>query len=200
MKLNFAVLRPSRNAPAKAKTAFTLPELLISVGLFSLVVISVVGANLFGLRMFQITENKLSASDGARKAMGKMTDEIRNCKSTWVGNVSSNGVFVGHLNGELQTGNGLQICRTTNSSTNFIIYFINPADQSLRRTTSAGNTTILARSLTNSVVFRAQDCLGNVLTNNQNNRVIHVDLEFLQPARYGVVADYFKLETAVTRR
>jgi len=200
MKLTFPFLRAPREARADAEKAFTLPELLISVGLFSLVVISVVGANLFGLRMFQITENKLNASDGARNAIGKMTDEIRNCKSTWVGNVSSNGVFAGHLNGEQQTGNGLQICKTTNSSTNFIIYFVNPADKSFRRTTSAGVTTILARSLTNSVVFRAQDCLGNVLTNSQNNRVIHVDLEFLQAARFGVVADYYKLETAVTRR
>jgi hypothetical protein len=39
-----------------------------------------------------------------------------------------------------------------------------------------------------------------VLTNNQNNRVIHLTLEFFQKPRQGVVADYYKLETSVTRR
>jgi prepilin-type N-terminal cleavage/methylation domain-containing protein len=182
-----------------ARAGFTLPELMISITLFLLVVGGVVSANLFGLRMFQITENKLSASDAARKAIGQMTDEIRTCKITWVGNVT-NGAFLAHLDGEAQTGNALQICPTTNTS-NFILYFINQPDQSFRRTTSAGgSTTVLARSITNAVVFRAQDCLGNVLTNNQNNRVIHLSLQFFQDARFGVVADNYKLETSVTRR
>jgi uncharacterized protein (DUF2062 family) len=81
------------------------------------------------------------------------------------------------------------------------MYFLNPSDQSFRRTTSAaGPTTVLAQHITNSVIFFAEDHLGNVLTNNQNNRVIHLMLEFFQPQRQGVVADYYKLETSVTRR
>lgn len=199
MKFHLSFANPGRRTPATGHAGFTLPELLISITLFLLVVGGVVSANIFGLRMFQITENKLSVSDAARKTIGQMTDEIRTCTSTWVGNVT-NGAFVGHLNGEVQTGNGLQICPTTNAS-NFILYFINPADQSFRRTTSpAGSTTILARSVTNAVVFCAQDCFGNVLTNNQNNRVIHLTLQFLQAPRFGVVADNYKLETSVTRR
>jgi prepilin-type N-terminal cleavage/methylation domain-containing protein len=199
MKSQMPFASSRRRGPTATGAGFTLPELMISITVFLLVVGGVVSANLFGLRMFQITENKLSASDAARKAIGQMTDEIRTCNSAWVGNIS-NGTFVAHLNGEAQTGNGLQICPTTNAS-NFIIYFINASDQSFRRTTSAaGSTTVLARSVTNAVAFRAQDFSGNVLTNNQNNRVIHFDLEFLQPARYGVVADSYKLETSMTRR
>ena len=188
-----------RKARVKHEAAFTLPELLISVVLFLLVVGGVVGANLFGLRMFQIVENKLTATSAARKAMGIMAEEIRNCRSTSVGTIS-NGVFVAHLDGEAQSGSGLMICPTTNSA-KFVIYFVNPSDQSFRRTTSTpGTTRVLARSVTNTVAFRAQDYLGNLLTNNQNNRVIHLKLDLLQPARYGVVADYYKLETSVTRR
>src|SRR5438105_2258664 len=107
--------RPRRNGPASPQAAFTLPEMLIAIVLFLLVVSGVVGANLFGLRMYQILENKLTATASARKAVGKMTDEIRNSKSTWVGNIS-NGVFVAHLDGEAQTGNGVMICPTTNSA------------------------------------------------------------------------------------
>lgn len=178
--------------------AFTLPELMIAVAVFSFVVIGVTSANLFGLRMFQITENKLSASDAARKIIGKVTDDIRACKSSCVGDVT-NGVFVSVADGQPQAGAALFINPTTNSA-NYIIYFLNAPDNTFRRTTSAGAITILARSITNKTVFRAQDYLGNVLTNNQNNRVIYFDLEFFQTNRQGVVSDYYKMETAITRR
>ena len=50
------------------------------------------------------------------------------------------------------------------------------------------------------MAFCAQDFSGNVLTNNQNNQVIHLTLEFYQPARFMQGADYYKLETSMTRR
>ena len=104
------------------------------------------------------------------------------------------------LDGEIQQGTGLLIRPTTNS-TQYVIYFVNPSDQTFRRTTSTpGSATVVAESVTNSVVFSAQDHLGQVLTNNQNNRVIHVNLEFYQPKRHLQIADYYKLETSVTRR
>jgi len=199
MKLEVPVPGSRRSAARTPEAGFTLPELLIAVTLFLLLVGGMVGANLFGLRIYQINENKLDATDKARKALGTMTDEIRTCATTWVGDVS-NGVFEARLNGEVQTGTGLLIYPTTNT-TSFIMYFLNPSDQSFRRTTSApGATTILAQSITNSVIFCAEDYLGNVLTNNQNNRVIHLTLDFYQAPRQGVPADYYKLETSVTRR
>ena len=181
-----------------AQTAFTLPELMIAVAVFSFVVIGVISANLFGLRMFQITENKLTANDAARRIIGKVTDDIRNCKTSCVGDVT-NGTFVSVADGQPQAGTAVMINPTTNS-TDFIIYFLNGADNTFMRATSAGAISILARSITNKIVFRAQDFLGNVLTNNQNNRVVHFDLEFFQPAREGVVSDYYKMEAAITRR
>jgi prepilin-type N-terminal cleavage/methylation domain-containing protein len=197
--MRLPISHTARAARTSPEAAFTLPELLVSIAVFSLVIVCIVAANLFGLRMFQITDNKLQASDAARKSIGKMTDEIRTCTTTWVGNIT-NGVFAAHLNGETQTGNGLMIYPSTNTA-NFILYFINPSDQSFRRTTSAAtNATVIAQAVTNNVIFRAQDYSGTVLTNNQNTRVIHLSLEFFRPARQGVVADYYKLETSVTRR
>jgi hypothetical protein len=172
---------------------------LVAMTVFILLLGGIVFAHLFGLSMFRITETKLNAADDARKTMGRMTDEIRTCKSTWIGNVK-NGEFVALLDGETQQGSGLLIYPTTNT-TDYVIYFVNPPDKTFRRTTSKpGSATVVAESITNSIVFRAQDYLGNVLTNNQNNRVIHVNLEFYQAARYLQDADYYKLETAVTRR
>lgn len=188
-----------QKAPGGPCAAFTLPELLITITLFSLVVGGVVCAHLFGLRMSKITEAKLNASSSARQALGKMTDEIRNCARTWVGNVT-NGAFVELLDGVPQTGSALLVQPTTNTA-NFVVYFVNPTDQSFRRTTSVpGTTMIVARAVTNAAIFRAQDFLGNLLTNSQNNRVIHLTLEFYQRQPFLPVPDYYKLETSVTRR
>jgi prepilin-type N-terminal cleavage/methylation domain-containing protein len=189
----------SSNVVSRPGRAFTLPELLIAIAVFGFVITGIIAANLFGLRIFQITENKLTANDAARKTLGKVADDIRNCKTTYIGNMSSNGVFTAISDGATQSGGGLIIYPT--DSTNYIIYFRNQSDNTFRRTTSVSNTTaVLAQSITNPIVFRAQDFRGNVLTNSQNNRVIYFNLECYQPQRFGVVADYYKLETAVTRR
>jgi prepilin-type N-terminal cleavage/methylation domain-containing protein len=199
MKLPTSSSGSNQAAAQTAAKGFTLTEMLIAVTVFLLVISAVLSANLFGLRIFQIAENKLTATDSARKTVGKITDEIRNCSTAYVGNIS-NGVFVALSTGAPQKGSGLLIYPTTNTA-NFVIYFLNASDQTFRRTTSApGTTAILARAVTNTLVFSAQDCLGNVLTNSQNNRVIQLNLAFFQPQRFGTVADCYKLETAVTRR
>jgi|KBSMisStandDraft_5_1062788.scaffolds.fasta_scaffold40354_2 prepilin-type N-terminal cleavage/methylation domain-containing protein len=197
-------MKLSQTIPLKVQRlcpmAFTLPELLIAIAVFGFVIGGVLTANLFGLRIFQITQNKLAASDAARKTLGKISDDIRNCKTAFIANVSSNGMFTALSDGVTQSGAGLILYPTTNTNS-YIVYFLNPSDKTFRRTTSATNTTmILAQSITNPIVFRAQDFRGNVLTNSQNNRVIYLELECYQPKRFGVVADYYKLETAVTRR
>lgn len=180
---------------------FTLPEILIATAVFLLMVGGLIVANLFGLRMFQVTETKLNVTTWSRQTTDKMATEIHACNTVWIGNVNlTNGNFETLLDGETQRGTGLLIYPTANTN-NFIIYFLNPSDQTFRRTTEQpGSARILADSITNTLIFAAQDFSGKVLTNNQNNRVIHLTLEFHQPARFMVGADYYRLETSMTRR
>lgn len=199
MKITTRQLDLQSRGAAQAKAGFTLPELLIAITVFILLLGGIIFAHLFGLSMFRITETKLNATADARQLIGNLANEIRTCKSIEVGNIKG-GEFVALLDGEKQQGSGLLIYPTTNTA-NFIIYFVNSFDQTFRRTTSKpGSAIILAESVTNEWVFSAQDHLGKVLTNNQNNRVIHLNLEFYQSPRYLQVADYYKLETSVTRR
>ena len=87
------------------------------------------------------------------------------------------------------------------NATNVVIYYLNPDDQSFRRTVSAtGTTKILAQPVVNAAIFMGQDYLGNVLTNSQDNRVMHVTLEMFQPQPWLPVGDYSKMETSVSRR
>jgi hypothetical protein len=65
---------------------------------------------------------------------------------------------------------------------------------------------MIAQFITNQFVFQAEDFQGNVLTNDENNRVVRMTLEFYQwknpMARVGPGGryDYYRLQTRVTRR
>jgi len=202
MKLPVPCLDSSRGGSPKSNKGFTLPEILIALTVFLFVLAGILAANLFGLRMFQVNAAKLNATEWSRHTFGKITDEIRTCNTVSVGNMQTNGTFEGLLPGEVQQGSAIEIQPTTNTAT-LIYYFVDSLDETFRRTestTNSVNTIILADSVTNTVVFKAQDFTGQVLTNNQNNQVIHLTLEFYQPQHFMVGPDYYKLETAVTRR
>jgi Prokaryotic N-terminal methylation motif len=179
--------------------AFTLVEILIAMGVMSLLVIGLVSTNILGMITYQNAQNTLTATDGPRIALAKFTDDVRNAQSVLVGSLT-NGVFAGVVSGESQTGSALMIYPTTNT-TAYVIYYFNAPDQTFRRTTSAANSTqILAESVTNTIVFTAEDCLGNVLTNNLNNRVIHACLEVFIPKGNAPSAVSYKLEGSATQR
>ncbi len=199
MKLAMPFSGSRRRRPPGRNHGFTLPEILIAMTVFVIMVTGILSANLFGLRMFKANETKLTATEWSRKTFGKITDEVHVCNRVQVGNIT-NGVFEALLDGEPQQGTGLLIYPTTDTS-RFIIYFVKPADQTFRRTTDQPNSAvILADSVTNTMIFSAQDLSGNVLNNNLANKVIHLTLEFYQPERYLQGADFYKLETSVTRR
>jgi prepilin-type N-terminal cleavage/methylation domain-containing protein len=200
MKLRVPV--PGSGRRRLPDNGFTLPEILIATTVFLLMVGGIIAANLLGLRMFQITQTKLNAITWSRQTIEEILGEVRACSSVEVGNITTNSVFEGLLDGETQQGNSLFIYPTTNTA-NYIVYFISSSDETFRQTVAAPsgtNTVILADSVTNTIAFTAQDFSGNVLTNSQNNRVIHLTLEFYQPARFMVGADYYKIETSMTRR
>jgi prepilin-type N-terminal cleavage/methylation domain-containing protein len=202
MKLQIPSLGLSRGGSPKRNGGFTLPEILIALTIFVLLVAGVISANLFGLRMFQVNQIKLNATEWSRKTFGEITDEIHSCNTVTVGNLTTNSYFVGLLDGEAQQGTAIQIQPGTNADS-LIYYFVDSSDQTFRRTVFAAsgtNTIILADSVTNTVVFNAQDLSGQILTNSQNNRVIHLTLDFYQPESYGQSAYYYQLETSVTRR
>ncbi|MGA2243651.1 MAG: hypothetical protein ABSH48_01525 [Verrucomicrobiota bacterium] len=182
-----------------ATRAFTLSEVLIATTIFLLMVSGIIAANLFGLRIFQMSTTKLNATQWSRETLMRLTDEIHECTSAQVV-VVSNGVYSAFLNGETQQGNGLLINLTTNT-TNYVLYFVDTDDQTFRRTTDQPDSAvILASSVTNSLPFAAEDFLGNILTNNSNSQLINLTLEFYQPGLFMQDADYYKLETSIKQR
>ncbi len=199
MKLQVPFSGLGRGTCPMPDRGFTLPEILIAMAVFLLVLGAIISANEFGLRMFQMNQAKLNVTRWSRETIEKITAEVHACDTMWVGDVT-NGVFEGLLDGETQQGTALLIYPAANT-TSYIIYFVNPTDQTFQRTTDQpGTAEVLADSVTNTIIFTAQDFSGNVLTNKNNNRLIHLTLEFYQPERFMQGADYYKLETSMTRR
>jgi hypothetical protein len=187
--------RPLRRAAA----GFTLPEALIATGLFALLVLGVVSATVFGLQWYEIGQTNLIATDSAREAIGKMSDELRGCDNAVVGTIS-NGAFVATVNGEFQSGNGLMIYPTS-STNDYVLYYLNSTNQDfIRYSTDTLSNAVVAESVTNTTVFQAQDLHGNVLTNTQNGCVIYCSLQFYVAPPQSPVSGYYQVQTAVAPR
>ncbi len=190
----------------RSDRAFTITEVMVSASLLMLVMAGVIGANLFGLRMMQITRAKLGANDEARKAISKLVKEVRSAKLVKVG-AGSMTTFVEVGADSQQKGSALQLYPVVNNTNQFIRYFWDSADNRLKRTTNgASSVAIIASYITNSAVFSCEDYAGNILTNNQNNRVVSLTMQFYQ-IEYPLVSigagryyDFYQLRTKITRR
>lgn len=198
-------INPGSLERPSVERAFTLAETMVATAIFMIVLGGVISCHFFGVRLFQISKAKLGASDSARRAISKMADEIRSAKVIQVGTGSSDS-FVEAASGAPQQGNSIQIHPATNPAV-FVRYFRDPTDNALKRLSpDCKGCAIVAPSITNSVVFTAEDHLGNVLTNNQNNRAIGARLQFYQitdpvvPIGPGAWFDYYQVRTRITRR
>jgi type II secretory pathway pseudopilin PulG len=198
-------IRLQHPSPRGRTSAFTLTEILIAAALFALVIVGVVYTHVFGLKMATLTNSKLAATENARRALDRVRDEIRSGKILCVGN-GDGGAFTPIAANSPHVGNALQIYRTVDTNI-YVRYYLDAADQSLKRKASGiGEVEEIASYITNQMVFRAEDHLGNTLTNDQNNRVIKMTLEFYQwefpVTRAGGDSYYdsYRLQTRIARR
>ena len=191
--------------PTPRRRAFTLPEIMSVMALFSLLLLALISSQIMGIKMYRISESKLTATAGGRRALDQVRDEIRSGKVLLVGNGSSS-TFTPSADNQPNIGHAVQIYATTNTNT-FVRYYLDANDDRLKRVKSGStNVQVIANYVTNDIAFRAEDFRGQVLTNNQNNRVIRMVLEFYQwefpVATVGTngLYDYYRLQTRITRR
>jgi Tfp pilus assembly protein PilW len=191
--------------PPRTSQAFTLVEIQISMAIIMLVIGGVISSHVFGLKLNEATRAKLSASDSARNSLNKIVNDVRSAKTIQVGSGNLN-AFSPVADGSLQKGSALRIYPTTNTNS-FVVYYLDTSDSKLKKaSTSATNPVAIAEYLTNTVLFTSESYNGTVLTDNQNNRVIGVDMQFYQ-IRYPITTigaggyfDYYQVKTKITRR
>jgi prepilin-type N-terminal cleavage/methylation domain-containing protein len=200
-----------------ATRAFTMMEMMTVVGIFSLLAAATVSSQLFGLRLYSISGTKLTVTGDARSALNRVRDEIRSGKLIYVGNGNSSSFALVPDNSP-QVGNALKICATTDTNS-YVYYYMDATNSRFKRMVSSNSfVQVVASHITNLLVFQAEDFQGNVVTNNENNRVIRISMEFYQPVFPTAAAaptaqtsppaqaasrgmyDYFRLQTRVSRR
>jgi prepilin-type N-terminal cleavage/methylation domain-containing protein len=197
--------RPSIRGSSTCRTGFTLAEVMVSMAIVLLAMAAILSCHLFGLRMFEITKAKLGASDDARGSISRMIGEIRSAKLIRIGQGNASSFTEVALNTP-QSGSAIQVYPGTNSNT-FVRYFWDASDQKLKRLTNgAAQASVVAHAISNATVFTSENYRGVLLTNNENNRVIGLNLQFYQ-LQYPTVAigpgnyyDYYQLRTKITRR
>lgn len=173
------------------------------MAIFSLVMIGVVYSHLFGLRLFNISATRLSASQSSRTALDRVCDDIRSGKLLYIGNGNGTG-FTNITSNNPRLGNALEIF-PSNATNIFVRYFMDPSAQALKRFDSgSGSVQVIAPFITNQIVFTAEDYAGNALTNDQNNRIIRMNLDFYKwefpVAQVGAYYDSYHLQTRISRR
>lgn len=184
----------------------TLPEIMVTSAIFTLAVAGFFSLHLFALRMNEIGRTKLGASDDARKSVSAMVAEIRTAGLIRIGNGDAMG-FTEVPVGQPQQGNAVQIYPIKGDTNNFIRYFRDDNDSRLKRTANGdANVSTVANAITNQFVFASENYKGQVLSNNFNNRVIGVTLQFYQiefptmPIGPSCLYDFYQLRTKITRR
>lgn len=215
MKLSRKTQSPARPDGFRG---FTLAEMLIAVGIFSLVIAAMVAVQLLGMRVYTLAGTKLVATAGGRKTLNQLRDQIRGGKIVYVGNCSSAGTNSFQLIGtnSVQAGNALIVYPTTNTTWYSVFYLnTNSTTNNLVQFNISNNavtyTATLAQYLTNLLVFDCEDYQGNIISNEQcldNRLLIRVTMQFSQweyPVGYvgGVgwnAYDYYQLRTRVFRR
>jgi Tfp pilus assembly protein PilW len=210
------------NPRPRGTAAFTLVEMMISVGIYlSLFVGVMVAVQIFGLRVYTLAATKLTATADGRKALNQIRDDIRQAKTLQVGALGTAGsptTFAAYSGTNLADGTALQIFPTTNSLP-YIIYYLDTSTPTnyLKEYSVSSNsvitTTKLCGYITNSIIFEAEDFQGHAQTNNlKNNQVYSLTLQFYQweyPIAFVTTNttshalnefNYYQLRTKVCRR
>jgi Tfp pilus assembly protein PilW len=180
--------RTLRPASARRRRAMTLAEMLVTMGIFSLVVIGMVYVQMFIMKYDEMTCSQIGASEMSRMSFNDLVSDIRS-SWTWAVGTGNQTSFTPAPNSSPQEGNALQLSTTQNTN-NFVRYFFTTnataavTNFSLcRMTNGMSSCTVIAQNLTNNFytnMFVAEDYLGNMLTTYRYKYVIHVTLEFCQ--------------------
>jgi prepilin-type N-terminal cleavage/methylation domain-containing protein len=218
-------IQPAR----RTARGFTLVEMMVSVIIFTMVILATVAIQIYASRVYTLTATTLGATEEARETMNDVRDKIREARTVNIGNYTWTRNyppvdFSTIANGSAQQGNALLIYPTTYAS-NFTLVYLQPAAASMfafnaNAVVGSTNSLVLmaytngvlqvsndiADYITNQVVFDAENFEGTVISNFQNNYSIHMTLDFSQwryPAGFNSPTDvynYYQLNTVITRR
>lgn len=191
--------------------AFTLPEMLMVMGILVLVVGGVIMANLYAVSMSYRDQIWMSASGDAAQALGDLITDIRSGQYIYIGNGNLTGFTNVPTTNAAQVGNALKIYLTQNSNS-WVLYYYDTVSNNLCRTNYTGSNygdfkLVSANPITNdNNIFTETDYLGNVLSNQLATPLIKIYLSFtkLQNPQVSIApgspVDFYQIVTTCAAR
>ncbi|HLH54952.1 MAG TPA: prepilin-type N-terminal cleavage/methylation domain-containing protein [Verrucomicrobiae bacterium] len=173
----------SRRSGWGTQGGMTLTEIMVTMAVFSLVVIGLVYTGMFCFQLDQLANSKVGASDSARRGFDQLSADIRSSKMWFIGsgNISS---FTPCGNATNQIGNALKVHATTSTNNYVVYYFDTNACTLCRYTNGMSTSSVIVTGLTNatgsSMSFHAERYDGTMLTDLQFKYVIVAVMEFCQ--------------------
>jgi hypothetical protein len=173
---------------ARRQGAFSITELMVASVLLVMISGGVLYSHIVGAKMYQLTKSK-------RVDIGSVTFT----NNAWK--------FTECPSGTPQQAAAIQIFPTTNYTTPYVLYFLNTTANNLQRSVNGTNAVdIVAECITNQLPFTSETYSGEITTDNQNNRVIGLNLQFYQ-IQYpitriggGQYYDFYQLRTKIAKR
>jgi type II secretory pathway pseudopilin PulG len=208
MKTNLPSAAGLKPSPARARSGYTLPEMMMVVGTSSFILLGVIVLQFSTLRTATLTTTKLAATTGGRQVLNAIRDQVRCAQSVQIGSYvkANNPPFQLATNGAAQQGNALQVYYDT-TGTNYVTYYLDTTlPTNILFGVNNGVYTTLAKYATNYYCFFMEDYQGNILTNYLKNPTVHVVLQFQQFEYPGSSAgisnqySYYRMETRITPR
>ena len=184
--------------------AFTLPEVVIAMGLVVIVFGGILASHLFGMKLMERSNAKADASAEAWGNFNALMSEVCSAKSVAVGSGNQSSFTEVAIDTQ-QKGPALQIYPTTDTNV-FIRYFLNTAAGTFNRMTNGSAVAVLASGIKNTDPFTLEDALGNIVTNNQNNCALGLLLQFQQiqytnlPVGSNNLYTSYQVRTRIARR
>ena len=106
----------------RGQAGLTLPEVMVASAVFGLTVSGFIYCQLFGMRLDELVNSKIGASDQARLSFNQLANDIRAAKIWQIGNGNLSS-FTGIPLGTNQQGNALKLSLTTDTNQYYLYYF-----------------------------------------------------------------------------
>jgi hypothetical protein len=180
---------------------YTLASLLVSQAIFLLVLSAVISGHFLGLRLFSTNQVRLAAANDLARSFSQFIADVRSAKAVRLGQGDLTS-FTEVGRDAPQQGGAIQLYPAADTNS-FIRYYLDAADNRLKRRAANGVLSIIAESVSNRVVFAAESPAGQLLTNRQSQCVIAMNLSFYafgkggQPVGAGNHFCEYRLQTRV---
>jgi prepilin-type N-terminal cleavage/methylation domain-containing protein len=167
----------------RGQRGLTLTETLVTMSVFSMLVIGLVYTSMFCLKLDELASSKAGASDSARRGFDLLSSDIRSAKMWYIGSGNQSS-FTPCGNATNQVGNALRVHPTIATNAYVVYYFDTNACALYRYTNGMTTSRTIMNGLTNvsgnSMTFQAQRYDGTTLSDLQFKYVIAATLEFAQ--------------------